>query len=72
MEERAVTDHSNDDWYIDSGMHGIRVVVQNGGLRLNRYAPPMLAQMRFPEQAAWDFLASMDFDWKRSCKEVLL
>lgn len=62
--------HSNDDWYIDSGMHGIKVRVQNGGLQLGRYTPSSLMQMRDPEAVLRVFLIDMDRDWKRACKEA--
>lgn len=63
-------DHSRDDWYIDSGMGGPKIRVQNGGLQRSWYVPEAeLKYARFPEMVAREFLRKCDADWKRECAE---
>lgn len=66
----AATDHSDDEWYIDSGMGGPQVRVQNGGLRGAWYlCEADMKQARFPDAMALAFLSRCDEDWKHGCED---
>lgn len=64
-------DHSQDDWYIDSGMLGQQVRVQNGGLQQSWYAHGYLEAARYPEAVARDILIAFDAEWKRECARMV-
>ena len=67
-----MTDHTQDDWYMDSGMFGPQVRVQNGGKRLSMYPPTsvQLNQARYPDELVRSFLSDMDSQWKSQCAEI--
>lgn len=69
-EGEVMTDHTQDDWYMDSGMGGAQVRVQNGGLQQSWYVfEAELKHARFPENVALHFLLRCDAEWKRGCAE---